>query len=98
MGTEVLSSPSRILLVAPLLIQPSSSHTCTPPPSRSDYEYTNKMMSFAYDRFLPEGMKWRDLFDMVSAQCSVGAHRPSLLSEWDVQWCMVARLKLQSSS
>ena len=22
-------------------------------------------MSFAYDRFLPEGMKWRDLFDMV---------------------------------
>jgi hypothetical protein len=23
------------------------------------------MMSFAYDRFLPGGMKWRDLFDMV---------------------------------
>lgn len=32
---------------------------------RSDYEYTNQMMSFAYDRFLPRGMGWRDLFDMV---------------------------------
>jgi len=26
------------------------------------------MMSYAYDRFLPEGMKWRDLFDMVIVQ------------------------------
>lgn len=33
--------------------------------TNSDYVYTNKMMSFAYDRFLPEGMTWRDLFDMV---------------------------------
>lgn len=23
------------------------------------------MMSFAYDPFLPSGMRWRDLFDMV---------------------------------
>jgi hypothetical protein len=23
------------------------------------------MMAFAYDRHLPSGMKWRDLFDMV---------------------------------
>ncbi|GLC35595.1 hypothetical protein PLESTM_000341200 [Pleodorina starrii] len=33
--------------------------------TNSDYEYTNKMMSFAYDPFLPAGMRWRDLFDMV---------------------------------
>ncbi|PNW73801.1 hypothetical protein CHLRE_13g573150v5 [Chlamydomonas reinhardtii] len=33
--------------------------------TNSDYEYTNKMMSFAYDPFLPSGMRWRDLFDMV---------------------------------
>lgn len=31
----------------------------------SDYEYTSQMMSFAYDRHLPAGMAWRDLFDMV---------------------------------
>ena len=24
------------------------------------------MMSYAYDRFMPEGKTWRDLFDMVS--------------------------------
>jgi hypothetical protein len=34
--------------------------------TNSDYEYTERMMTYAYDRFLPEGMKWRDLFDMVS--------------------------------
>ena len=29
--------------------------------------YTDRMMCFAYERFLPEGMRWRDLFDMVSS-------------------------------
>ena len=33
--------------------------------TNSDYEYTDRMMSFAYNRFLPHGMKWRELFDMV---------------------------------
>ena len=34
--------------------------------TNSDYEYTNCMMKFAYDRYLAaEGMQWRDLFDMV---------------------------------
>jgi hypothetical protein len=33
--------------------------------TNSDYEYTARMMAFAYDRFLPDGMTWRDLFDMV---------------------------------
>eukprot|EP01024_Parvocaulis_polyphysoides_P025936 TRINITY_DN2359_c0_g1_i3.p1 TRINITY_DN2359_c0_g1~~TRINITY_DN2359_c0_g1_i3.p1 ORF type:complete len:525 (+),score=97.34 TRINITY_DN2359_c0_g1_i3:818-2392(+) len=34
--------------------------------TNSDYEYTNKMMTFAYEPFLPENMSsWRELFDMV---------------------------------
>lgn len=33
--------------------------------TNSDYHYTNKMMSFAYNRFMPHGSTWRDLFDMV---------------------------------
>ncbi len=37
------------------------SNTCN-----ADFHYTDKMMSFAYDRFLPDGMRWRDIFDMVS--------------------------------
>lgn len=37
--------------------------------TNSDYEYTNCMMKFAYDRYLAaEGMQWRDLFDMVSRE------------------------------
>ncbi|GAQ79423.1 haloacid dehalogenase-like hydrolase superfamily hydrolase subfamily IG 5'-nucleotidase [Klebsormidium nitens] len=33
--------------------------------TNSDYQYTSKMMSHSFDRFLPKGMVWRDLFDMV---------------------------------
>jgi hypothetical protein len=33
--------------------------------TNSDFGYTNKMMSFAYDEYLPDGKTWRDLFDMV---------------------------------
>ena len=39
--------------------------------TNSDYHYTHRMMSFAYDCFLPEGQTWRDLFDMVSARDGV---------------------------
>jgi len=42
--------------------------------TNSDYEYTNCMMKFAYDRYLEaEGMQWRDLFDMVSYKLSFPA-------------------------
>jgi hypothetical protein len=40
--------------------------------TNSDYEYTARMMAFAYDRFLPDGMTWRDLFDMVREQRDLG--------------------------
>lgn len=33
--------------------------------TNSDYHYTNKMMHHAFDRFLPNDMGWRDLFDIV---------------------------------
>lgn len=34
--------------------------------TNSDYQYTDRMMSHAYDRYLKtEGMTWRDLFDMA---------------------------------
>eukprot|EP00892_Ulva_mutabilis_P011943 jgi/Ulvmu1/9120/UM005_0215.1 len=38
--------------------------------TNSDWMYTNGLMSFAYDRFLPEGMQWRDLFDCVHVNAS----------------------------
>lgn len=33
--------------------------------TNSDYAYADALMSCCYDRFLPDGMTWRDLFDMV---------------------------------
>ncbi|KAG8499498.1 hypothetical protein CXB51_006064 [Gossypium anomalum] len=33
--------------------------------TNSDYHYTDKMMQHSFNRFLPNDMGWRDLFDMV---------------------------------
>ncbi len=41
--------------------------------TNSEYPYTRDMMRYAFDRYLPEGMTWRDLFDMVI----VSARKPS---------------------
>eukprot|EP00798_Chlamydomonas_sp_ICE-L_P019954 gene19954-26662_t len=36
--------------------------------TNSDYEYTDRMMSYAHNRYMPEGSTWRDLFDMVKGE------------------------------
>jgi len=38
--------------------------------TNSEWQYTQPIMQFAFDRYLPGGMKWRDLFDytIVSAK------------------------------
>jgi 5'-nucleotidase len=33
--------------------------------TNSEWSYTRAMMSYAFDRFLPAGMTWRELFDIV---------------------------------
>jgi len=33
--------------------------------TNSDWGYTKAMMGYAFDRYLPGGMAWRDLFDLV---------------------------------
>lgn len=33
--------------------------------TNSEWSYTNAMMTYAFDRFLPEGVTWRDLFALV---------------------------------
>ena len=46
--------------------------------TNSDWSYTRAMMAYAFDRFLPEGMTWRELFDLVivgGAQAGL-LHRP----------------------
>ena len=45
--------------------------------TNSEWYFTQSMMRFAFDRFLPDDMTWRDLFDIVI----VSARKPSFFSE-----------------
>ena len=45
--------------------------------TNSDWEYTKVMMSWTTDRFLPEGMTWRDLFDVII----VSSRKPAFFSQ-----------------
>lgn len=44
--------------------------------TNSEWYYTNSMMSYAFDRFLPSGATWRSLFDIVI----VAARKPEFFS------------------
>jgi len=45
--------------------------------TNSEWSFTSKMMAHAYDRHLPEGMTWRQLFDLVI----VAARKPVFFTE-----------------
>ncbi|BDU73295.1 HAD-IG family 5'-nucleotidase [Mesoterricola silvestris] len=44
--------------------------------TNSDWTFSSAMMSYSFDRFLPGGMTWRDLFDLVI----VGARKPEFFT------------------
>jgi hypothetical protein len=44
--------------------------------SNSDWSYAAAMLSYAFDRFLPAGITWRELFDIII----VGARKPNFFS------------------
>jgi len=44
--------------------------------TNSDWEYTLPIMRYAFDRYLPEGMGWRELFDVVI----VSARKPDFFA------------------
>ncbi len=44
--------------------------------TNSDWNFSSAMMTYSFDRFLPEGMTWRDLFDLVI----VGARKPDFFT------------------
>ncbi|TNF36810.1 MAG: HAD family hydrolase [Deltaproteobacteria bacterium] len=45
--------------------------------TNSEWAFTDAMMRFAYERFLPEGMRWQDLFHLVIIQ----ARKPSFFTD-----------------
>lgn len=44
--------------------------------TNSEWHYTTAMMQYAFDRFLPDGMTWRDLFEIVIVE----ARKPDFFS------------------
>lgn len=44
--------------------------------TNSEWGYTAPIMRYAFDRFLPDGMTWRDLFDVII----VGARKPEFFT------------------
>ncbi|UCG89055.1 MAG: HAD-IG family 5'-nucleotidase [Gemmatimonadota bacterium] len=44
--------------------------------TNSEWGYTRSIMQYAFDEFLPEGMTWRDLFDVII----VSARKPAFFS------------------
>ncbi len=44
--------------------------------TNSDWPYTRSMMSYAFDRWLPSGRGWRDLFDLIIVE----ARKPGFFS------------------
>ncbi len=44
--------------------------------TNSDWAYTNPLMRYAFDRFVPKGTTWRDLFDVVI----VSARKPEFFT------------------
>ncbi|OFZ05408.1 MAG: HAD family hydrolase [Bdellovibrionales bacterium GWC1_52_8] len=45
--------------------------------TNSEWGYTSSMMTYAFDRYLPEGMTWQRLFDLVI----VGARKPAFFTD-----------------
>lgn len=45
--------------------------------TNSEWEYTRVMMTYAFDRYLPKSMTWRDLFEFVV----VSSRKPAFFSE-----------------
>ena len=45
--------------------------------TNSEWGYTAPLMAYAFDRYLPRGMTWRDLFDLVI----VSARKPAFFTE-----------------
>lgn len=65
---EILANPEQLELdteAAQTLLDQKQAGKALLLITNSDWQYTTALMSYAYDQFLPTGMKWRDLFDMV---------------------------------
>ncbi len=77
---EITSDPERFVVLDPdaalALLDQKHAGKVLMLITNSEWEFTQSMMSYSYDRYLPAGMTWRDLFDIVI----VGAQKPAFFS------------------
>jgi HAD superfamily 5'-nucleotidase-like hydrolase len=77
---EIMADPDRFVLLdpeAPLaLLDQKHAGKRLLLITNSDWVYTRAMMRYAFDGFLPAGMTWRDLFDVIL----VAARKPEFFS------------------
>ncbi len=66
---EIMADPERFVVPDPeapqALLDQKAAGKALLLITNSEWEYTRFMMAYAYDPFLPSGMQWRDLFDLV---------------------------------
>lgn len=66
---EIMSNPKKFVELDPLvtktLLDQKESGKKLMLITNSEWEYTNAMLTYAIDPFLPDGMRWRDLFNLI---------------------------------
>lgn len=77
---EIISDPDRFVVLEPeaaeTLLDQRAAGKRLLLVTNSPWSYTEAMMTYAYDRYLPSGTGWRDLFDVVI----VSAAKPRFFS------------------
>ncbi len=77
---EILADPERFVVLDPetalALLDQKHAGKRLMLITNSEWSYTVAMMGYAFDRFLPGAMTWRDLFDVVI----VGARKPEFFT------------------
>lgn len=72
MKAEIIADPDRFVVLDPdaprALLDQKHAGKKLLLITNSEWGYTDAMMRYAYQRFLPKGMSWRDLFDVVIVQ------------------------------
>ena len=80
MKAEIIEAPDRFVQLDPeapaALLDQKQAGKKLLLVTNSEWAFTRAMMRYAFDRYLPAGMTWRDLFDMVI----VGARKPEFFS------------------
>jgi len=80
---EIIADPDRFVQpdpgIVPTLIDQRNAGKKLALITNSGWAYTSKMMSYVFDRYCPDDMTWRDLFDLVI----VSANKPRFFSAAD---------------